>query len=70
MKPPVNVSMKDHHPTPTKRGTLKDAELENLPLPNLSEPSSILSPALLREVRKATGLHSKCIGLNVQCQIF
>jgi len=45
----VNVLVKDTW-RQSKKWTLADAELENLPLPNLSQPSSILSPAHLREV--------------------
>ena len=51
IKRPVYVSVKDVS-SHSKRATLEDAELENLPLPHLSEQSSILSPAHLREVRK------------------
>ena len=36
----------------SKKWTLADAELENLPLPTLSQPSCILSPAHLREVSR------------------
>jgi len=47
----VNVSWQDSWRR-SKKWTLADAELENLPLPNLSQPSSILSPAHLREVKE------------------
>ena len=66
----MNVSVKDQLKQ-SRRWTLADAELENLPLPNLSERSSILSPAHMREVRRQPRyIHGICMGLKAQHQIY
>jgi len=64
----VNVLVKDDW-RQSKKWTLADAEPENLPLPNLSQPSSILSPAHLREVAAQLN-HILLLVLEAQLQIF